>query len=82
MTICTEEVALNRIALSPANSPLAVFKDGNKLDVMFANTVVTQRAIENKDAYYIGSYSKENDPIRIKREIKTFINAYNKKYKG
>lgn len=67
--------ALHRIESTSKMSPLAVFKvSGNELNVVFANTVLTQRRIEANDISLIGVYHKLNYDQAMK-QLSKVVNA-------
>lgn len=62
MTISTIPDAYDRIAKTDPSSPLAVFRSDryNRVDAMFAGTVLTQRRIEQGDIDYLGTFHRDS----------------------
>lgn len=77
MTISTIPDAYDRISMTDAISPLAVFRSSSyrSVDAMFANTVLTQRRIEQGDINYLGTFHRDN--IHEAREkLAAYAEAY------
>lgn len=64
MTVSTIPNAYDRIAITDASSPLAVFrtKRADMVDAMFANTLETQKRIRACDIDYLGTFHRDNLP--------------------
>lgn len=66
MSDCTVDLVLARLKVATPQDPLALFT-GTKpgcIDVVFANTVETQRRIAASDPRLLGVYDQANQPTR------------------
>lgn len=71
MSLCTLKTTMARIKSAVPSSAIAVFRcnDAEKLDVVFAATVLTQDKIKAGDPNLIGVYDGTMDQDAIKREL-------------
>jgi len=74
MSVIKLKHALSRINHAAPDSPLAVFKyetdDKNKVDCVFANTVMTQHLIKSQAPSFIGVFHSGMNPEKIESMIR------------
>jgi hypothetical protein len=64
----TLELAKIRIEAAIPASPVSLFKTRKGIDIVFANTIMTQAAIASGDKSYIGTYHAYNYDINELRK--------------
>ncbi|WP_299582042.1 hypothetical protein [uncultured Microbulbifer sp.] len=69
MTVVTLTEAKERILTTAASRPLAAFRTNNprQVDLVFANTVVTQIKIRQVHEDYLGTFHRDN--LHVARKV-------------
>lgn len=73
MSIASIHIILQRIEAATPESPIAVFLTPlGDLDAVFANTLLTQRRIQNRDLALIAVYDGDDDMRAVGRDLRDF----------
>jgi hypothetical protein len=79
MSITTVEIALERIAVAPKFSPIAIFKSKrkNRVEIYFASTVMSKKMMTENSKNLIGTFDKYCDMAHTREVLLAAIDENN-----